>query len=73
MMEIFEELAEADVAKFLYEELKYYDGLETVYANIDLKMNDLEAKASKREEIVNRLDESHVSAANTHQPMIFTI
>lgn len=73
MMEIFEELAEADVAKFLYEELKYYDGLETVYANIDLKMNDLESKASKREEIVNRLDESHVSAANTHQPMIFTI
>lgn len=73
MMEIFEELAEADVAKFLYEELKYYDGLETVYANMDLKINDLEGKASKRDEIVQRLDESHVSAANAHQPMIFTI
>lgn len=73
MMEIFEELAEADVAKFLYEELKYYDGLETVYANMDLKLQDLESKASKREEIVQRLDETHVSAANKNQPLIFTI
>lgn len=73
MMEIFEELAEADVAKFLYENLKYYDGLETVYANIDIKVSDLENKASKREEIVQRLDETHVSAANVHQPLMFTI
>lgn len=73
MMEIFEELAEADVARFLYEELKYYDGLETVYTNIDLKMSDLEGKASKRDDIVQRLDESHVSAANAHQPLMFTI
>ena len=73
MMETFEELAEADVARFLYEELKYYDGLETVYANMDLKMGDLEGKASKRDEIVQRLDDAHVSAANTHQPLIFTI
>ena len=73
MMETFEELAEADVAKFLYENLKYYDGIETVYANIDLKLNDLESKASRREEIVSRLDEQHVSAANTHQPLMFTV
>lgn len=73
MMEIFEELAETDVASFLYQNLKYYDGLETVYASIDLKMGDLETKASRREDIVNRLDEAHVSAANTHQPLIFTI
>ena len=73
MMEIFEELAEADVAKYLYEELKYYDGLETVYANIDLKMGDFQDKASKRDDIVQRLDEAHVSAANSNQPLIFTI
>ena len=73
MMEIFEELAEADVAKFLYENLKYYDGLETVYANIDMKVSDLEGKASRREDIVQRLEESHVSAANAHQPLMFTI
>jgi hypothetical protein len=73
MMETFEELAEADVARFLYEELKYFDGLETVYTNIDLKMSDLESKASKRDDIVQRLDESHVSAANAHQPLMFTV
>lgn len=73
MMEIFEELAEADVARFLYEELKYFDGLETVYANIDIKMGDLENKASKRDDIVQRLDDSHVSAANAHQPLMFTV
>ena len=73
MMEIFEELAEADIARFLYEELKYYDGLETVYANIDLKMGDFENKASKRDDIVQRLDDAHVSAANAHQPLMFTI
>lgn len=73
MMEIFEELAEADVARFLYENLKYYEGLETVYANIDMKLSDLESKASKRDDIVQRLDESHVSAANSNQPLMFTV
>ena len=73
MMEMFEKLAEADVARFLYENLKYYDGLETVYANIDLKMSDLENKASTRDDIVERLDEAHVSAANKNQPLIFTV
>ena len=73
MMEIFEELAEADVARFLYEELKYFDGLETVFANIDMKISDLESKASRREDIVQRLDEAHVSAANKNQPLMFTI
>lgn len=73
MMETFEQLAEADVAKFLYENLKYYEGLETVYANIDLKLSDLQDKASKRDDIVQLLDESHVSAANSKQPMMFVI
>ena len=73
MMETFEKLAEADVAGFLYENLKYYDGLETVYANIDLKLNELEEKASKRDDIVDYLNESHVSAANAHQPLMFTV
>lgn len=73
MMEIFEDLAQADVATFLYQELKYYDGLETVYANIDLKLNDLADAASKRSDIVNQLEESYVSAANKNQPIMFTV
>lgn len=72
-MEIFEELAECDVARFLYENLKYYEGIETVHASIDLKMSELESKASRREDVVSRLDEAHVSFANDGQPMIFTV
>ena len=73
MMETVEALAEADVARFLYEELKYYDGLETVYANIDLKLGDLESKASTRTDIIAELKDSYVSAANSNQPLMFTV
>lgn len=73
MMETFEKLAEADVARFLYENLKYFDGLENVHATIDLKMSDLENKAATRDDIVEKLDEAHVSAANKNQPLIFAV
>lgn len=73
MMETFEKLAEADVARFLYENLKYYDGLETVHVSIDLKMSDLESKASTRDDIIEKLEEAHVSAANKNQPLILCV
>lgn len=72
-METFEGLAQADVAKFLYGGLKYFDGLETVYANIDLKISDFENEANKREEIVQTLRDGYVSAANKNQPIMFTV
>jgi len=73
MMETFEELAECDIAKFLFENLKYFDGLETVYATTDLKIGDLENAAGKRDDIVQKLDEAHVSFSNTNQPMVFVV
>lgn len=72
-MEVFEELAEADVARFLYENLKYYDNVETVFATTDMKISDLQDSANKREDIVNKLDEAHVSFSNKNQPMIFCV
>ena len=73
-METFEELAVCDVASYLYENLKLFDGLENVYANIDLKLQDLQEKASRRDEIKQRLDDAHVSFANnTNMPMILTV
>lgn len=72
-MEVFEALAEADVATFLYNNLKYYDGLETVYTNIDLKLDQLSDSAGKRQDIVDRLEEQYVSAGNHNQPIMFTI
>ena len=73
MMETFEELAEADVAGFLYEGLKYYDGFETPYANFDLKLSEWQDKFNQRSDIVQKLDEAHVSAANKNQPIMFTV
>lgn len=72
-METFESLAQADVANFLYKNLKYYEGLQTVYATIDLKLSDLETEAQKREEVINYIKESYVSASNQNQPYILTV
>lgn len=73
MMEAFEELAQADVALYLYSTLKYWDGLETTYATLDLKLDDLRDWATKRNDIIEKLDEYHVSSSNNVQPMIFTV
>lgn len=73
MFETFESLAIADVAGYLFRNLKYFDGLETVYANIDLKLNELEEKASRRDDIVAELKESSVSASNPTVPIMMTI
>lgn len=72
-MELFEKLATADVAAYLYESLKYYDGVDTVFASTDLKLDELRAKGEMRDEIVQKLEESYVSAANDNQPIMYTI
>lgn len=73
MMETFEKLAIADVATAVHEFLKYYDGLETVFTNVDLKMEQLERKADMRDEVVSYLQESYVSPSNRNQPIIMTV
>ena len=72
-MEIFEQLAQADVATFLYRNLKYFDGLETVFSTIDLKLSDLESESSKRESIIDKLESNYVSAGNDAIPYIMTV
>ena len=72
-METFEALAQADIAQFLYRYLKYYDQLQTVYATIDLKLQDLESEANKRDEVLNYIKESYVSASNANQPLIWAV
>jgi hypothetical protein len=70
MMETFERLAIADVATFIYEYLKYYNNVDTVFANVDFKLDDIGAKANTRDDIVAKLEESYVNPANTAQPCI---
>lgn len=72
-METFERLATADVATFIFEQLKMYDQLETVYANVDLKLSSLEEKARERREVVDYLEQNYVSAANRNQPIMITV
>ena len=72
-METFEALAQADIANFLKANLKYVDGLETVYVNIDLKLSELEQEASKRETIIEEIKNSYVSASNDNIPYILTV
>ena len=69
---IFEALAQADVANFLAENLKYVDGLETIYAQIDLKLDKLREEANKRDNIIDELKNSYVSYANFSTPLIVT-
>jgi hypothetical protein len=72
MMETFEALAQADIARFLYMNLRFYDQLETVYVSIDLKLSELQDEASKRDSIIDTLKESYVSASNDAIPYIIT-
>lgn len=72
-METVEALAQADIASFLYNQLKYYENLETVFANANLKLDDLQNEATKREQIVQDLKDGYISAGNDNQPMMFTI
>lgn len=71
-MEIFEQLAQADVAKFLYTNLKYFE-IETAYLNIDLKLSELQDEGNKREDIIRKIEESYVSTSNDNIPYIWTV
>lgn len=73
MMETFENLAIADISTYLYNCLKYYDGLETLYVTLDMKLDDLKTKADTRDNIIELLDEYHTSSSNQNQPMIITV
>lgn len=73
MMETFERLAIDDVANFLVAYLQHYDGLETIFANVDLKLGRLEQFASDRDDCVRFLDECHVNPANENQPILYCV
>ena len=46
------------------------DGLETIYAQIDLKLDRLREEANKRDGIIDELKNAYVSYANVSQPLI---
>lgn len=72
-MEVFERLAQADIARMLYMNLRYYDNLETAYINIDLKLSELQDEASKRDQVIEDLENSYVSTSNDNIPYLWTV
>ena len=72
-MEKFEQLAQADIAGFLLNNLKYWDNFETVFSTIDLKMSNLESEYSKRDNVIEYLESNYVSANNKSMPLIMTV
>lgn len=73
MMETFEDLAQADIANYLYKNLRYFDGLETAYISIDLKLSELQDEANKRDNVIDTLKDSYVSTSNSNIPYIWTV
>ena len=73
MMETFEALAQADVANYLYNNLKYYDNLETVYVNIDLKLSELQDAANRRNDVIEELKNAYVSTSNMEVPIVWSV
>jgi len=73
MMETFTRLAMADVATAIYQVLKYYDNMDTAYANLSLQLDTLAEVSNSRSDIIRELDEAHVSTANEYSPIIMTI
>jgi len=72
-METLDSLAQADIANFLWKNLRYYDGLDTIYVNIDLKLSELQEEAQKRDQIIDFLKESYVSANNDSASLVWSV
>lgn len=73
MNKTFSKLAQADVALFLYNELKHFSNLETVYGRVDISIDDFKMEADKRDEIIQEIKDSYVAVDNHNMPMIMTV
>ena len=73
MMETFELLATCDIANYLFMNLRYYDNFETAYVNIDLKLNELQDWANKKDGVIEELKNAYVSTSNMECPIIWSV
>jgi hypothetical protein len=72
-MEVFEKLATSDVATMLYNTLKFYDDTDTVYMQLNLRLDIINEWHNKRDDIVRELDDAHTTTANEYQSLIMTV
>lgn len=72
-MELFKTLACADVADYLVSNLRHFENIETVYAQIQLHLDELRDWASKAEQLREQMQNSFVSAESNNTPCILCI
>lgn len=70
---LFENLATAKIAEFLYGNLKYYEGIESGYQAIDLKLDTIQEWMGRSEDIINQIYETFVSLSNKNQDLFYII
>lgn len=69
----FFRLARCDVANTIYQVLKFHDGLDTAYGNLDLKLDTLQQAAGEREDILRELREASLTTANSDMRLLMTV
>lgn len=72
-MELFRSLCTADVATYLVSNLKHFENVESLYAQIQLRLDDLRDWASKSESIREDMKSNFISAENPTVPLIMSI
>ena len=72
-LNLFEDLCTCKIAELIYGHLKYFDGIETGYQTIDLKLDTIQEWISRTDDIINTINDSYVSLANKNQPAFYFI
>lgn len=70
-MELFEDLATCKIAEFLYGHLKYFDGIESGYQTIDLKLDSIQDWMGRLDNVLEIIRDSYISVSNHNQDLFF--
>ena len=72
-MELFSNLCTADIATYLVANLKHFENVESVYAQVQLRLDDLRDWSGKSDSIREEMKSSFISAENPSVPLIMSI
>lgn len=73
-METFEKLCLYDIQDYLYQSLKFFDGIESVYGgSIDLKLDEWSQAHERRDTFIDELSDKFINAGNEYIPLIMCI
>lgn len=70
---LFKDLCTAKIAEFLYGYLKYYDGIESGYQTIDLKLDSIQDWKDRLDSIIEKIEESYISVSNKNEDLFYFV